>query len=324
MTQKTPFRWCFVGTGTLARQVAKEITESGRHVLCSVVSRRFEKAVEFAEQYGGKACADADEAIAMADAVYVVTPHTSHYAYVKRAIELGKPVLCEKPFTVSAPETRELFALAREKGVYIVEGMWTWFAPVARKIAEWVASGRLGTIRDVTTKYLVHVIHYAPRLSDPQLAGGALLDSGVYPVTYLYRLFGKPTEIRCTGTIEGGVDLSDEIELTFEGVGTLRIDLSIVDPRNEEYIRVTGTTGEIFADHFHYADRAELRDADGQIIETVTERTTLLNEFDLAAQEILDGRTESAYIPPRATMDVMEILDECRRQIGLVYPFERS
>ncbi len=318
------FSWCMIGTGTLAKQVAEEITASGRHRIVSVSSRRFEAAEQFAKKYGAAAWEDAADAMARADAVYVVTPHPSHAQYVRQAIAMGKPVLCEKPFTVQAAETKELFSLAKEKNVYIAEGMWTWFAPVALRVKAWVDSGAVGKIERVDTQMRVNVIHYAPRLTDPMLAGGAILDSGVYPITYLYRLFGKPVEVRCSGRIENGVDLSDTIDLTFANGQTHRIALSIDEKAGEEYIRITGEKAGIFVDRFHYADHAELLTRDGALIERFEGKTTLLNEFDLVAAEIRAGKTESAYIPPQATMDVMEIMDACRRQIGLVYPFERE
>lgn len=322
-TGTQPFRWCFIGTGTLARRVAKEITASGRHVISSIYSRRYENAVRFAGEYGGTAYDAADAAINDADAVYVVTPHPAHYPYVRQAVEQAKPVLCEKPFTVRASETRELFSLAREKGVYIVEGMWTWFAPAALAVREWLERGLAGEVLEVETKYLVNVLNYAPRLTDPDLAGGALLDSGVYPVTYLYRLFGKPVGVRCTGKISGGVDLSDEIDLEFQSGLRCHIALSICDDARREYIRIRGTKADIFADRFHCAESAVLTARDGSVILRSEGPTTMLNEFDLTAREIREGKKESEYIPPRATEDVMDILDECRRQIGLVYPFEK-
>jgi len=316
------FRWCFIGTGTLGRQVAGEITASGRHEVSAVYSRRHEAAARFAEAWGGQAYDDPETAILNADAVYVVTPHPAHYPYVKQAIELGKPVLCEKPFTVRGEETRELFSLAREKGVYIVEGMWTWFAPVALKVKEWLESGALGNLERITTNYLVNVVHYAPRLTDPALAGGAILDSGVYPITYLYRLFGKPQAIRCSGKVENGIDLSDEIDLIYGDGRTLHIALSINSEAGEEFIRIEGTKATVFVDKFHYADHADLIDPEGKLIERFEGKTTMLNEFDRVSEEIRAGKTESAFIPPEATMDVMDLMDECRKQIGLVYPFE--
>ena len=316
------FQWCFIGTGTLAGQVAGEITESGRHRIASVCSRRFEAAQRFAVPYGAEAFQDADEAIRKADAVYVVTPHPSHKQYVQKAIELGKPVLCEKPFTVQGSETKALFALAKEKNVYIVEGMWTWFAPVARKVKEWVDGGILGEIERVTTVMRVNVINYAPRLTDPMLAGGAILDSGVYPITYLYRLFGKPRAIRCEGRIAQGVDLGDEIDLTFENGQTHHISLAIDENPGVNYLRIEGSRKDVLLERFHYTDHADLLEKDGSLAERFEGKTTILTEFDAVADEIRAGRKESAFVPPQATMDVMDIMDECRRQIGLVYPFE--
>ena len=153
------FNWCFIGTGTLARQVAAEISATDRHRVSSVFSRRYEAAEAFAKQFGAEAFQTPESAMEKADAVYVVTPHPSHYPHVKLAIELGKPVLCEKPFTVKAAETKELFRLAKEKQVYIAEGMWTWFAPVANTVKGWLDSGETGAVTHVTTKMLVNVIH---------------------------------------------------------------------------------------------------------------------------------------------------------------------
>ena len=251
-----PFQWCFIGTGKLAGQVAHEICASGRHAICTVYSRRLEPARSFALSHGGRACDSAEAAMTPADGVYVVTPHPAHAPYVAMAIALGKPVLCEKPFTVKACETHALFRMAREKGVYCVEGMWTWFAPVALKVREWVKSGALGDIQQVSTQYRVHVIHYAPRLTDPALAGGALLDSGVYPITYLYRLFGMPQAIHCQGVIENGIDLSDEIDMVYPD-GTRHISLSMNDRAGEESIRIIGSKADVFVDRFHYAHEAQ-------------------------------------------------------------------
>ena len=219
-------------------------------------------------------------------------------------------------------ETKELFSLAREKKVYIVEGMWTWFAPVALKVKEWLESGAIGSVRHMETSMRVNVINYAPRLTDPDLAGGAILDSGVYPSTYLYRLFGKPTGVRCTGRIEKGVDLSDEIDLTFASGQTHHISLAIDAQDGRNAIRIEGEKADILLEGFHYTDHVEMRSKDGTVLERFEGKTTLLNEFDCVAEEIRQGRLESAYIPPQGTIDVMEIMDECRRQIGLVYPFE--
>lgn len=142
------FNWCFIGTGKLANIVAKEILPSGRHRIAAVYTRNPQKCREFADQYGGvpydsaKAAAGAPDV----DGVYIVTPHTSHCEYAKLALSLGKPVLCEKPVTVTAPEAAELFALAEKNNVYLAEAMWTWFSPVAQKVKQWYDAGELGEL----------------------------------------------------------------------------------------------------------------------------------------------------------------------------------
>ena len=118
------------------------------------------------------------------------------------------------------------------------------------------------------------------------------------------------------------MDLSDEIDLTFRGGQTHHISLAIDDVSGQNFIRIEGEKADIQIDHFHYADHADLLAKDGRLIRRFEKKTTLLHEFDCVAAEILEGKTESAWVPPQATMDVMDIMDECRRQIGLVYPFE--
>ena len=152
----------------------------------------------------------------------MVTPHNSHYEYVKLALELGKPVLCEKSFTTDAGHAEELIRLAEEKGVYLAEAMWTWFSPVANKVSQWLSDGEFGEIHTVIAHYHFNSQGYAPRATDPNRAGGALLDVGVYPITYLYRLFGMPVEIKSCGVLKNGIDLYEDVALTFQNGKTFQ------------------------------------------------------------------------------------------------------
>ena len=319
-----PFRWCFIGTGKLAGIVAKDILPSGRHQIVSVYSRRLEKAQDFARAWGGRAFADAAEAISApdVDGVYLVTPHNSHFSYASLALSLGKPVLCEKPLTVTAAEARELDRLARENQVYLAEAMWTWFSPVAWQVKHWLDAGEYGQLQRVVASYHMNSKTYAPRLLDPQLAGGALLDVGVYPITYLCRLFGKPVSVSCQGVLSGGVDLKEEVALTFPGGSTYTASISIDDFWGLERFALIGDKASTSLWFFHGASKAVLKRRGGPR-EVFRGQGGYLNEFDIAAQEIREGRTQSALVPLSSTLEVMEILDECRRQMGLVYPFEQ-
>ncbi|MDO4853007.1 MAG: Gfo/Idh/MocA family oxidoreductase [Clostridia bacterium] len=323
MEQK-PFGWCFLGTGTLANNVAKEILPTGRHRIVTTYSRNPEKNRAFAAACGAVPCASIDEAVLnpAVDAVYVVTPHPTHYNLVKQALSLGKPVLCEKPLTITAAEAKELFDLAKEKGLYLAEAMWTWFAPTANRVKEWVDAGRFGTIERVHLNYHMNGQNYAPRVTDPAMAGGALLDIGVYPIHYLIRLFGMPAEVRCTGRLKGGIDWGEEIDLTFSNGLNAHISTSLDDYKGLEHLVIRGSEASTSIWFFHMANAAKLKKG-LRTFDRIRQYGGMRNEFDLVAEEIRQGRTESRFVPPSATLDTMRVVDECRTQMQLVYPFEQ-
>ena len=209
MTQQ--FRWAFIGTGTLAKKVIKEITDSGRHKVVSAYSRNRDKLIEFCEPYAAYAATSVEEAISRSDvdAVYISVTNESHYDVCRLCLEKGKNVLLEKPFTINAAQTKALFDLARKKDVYLSEAMWTWYSDVPNKVREVVLSGKLGKIKSVAMSYSNYGINYAPRVSDPKKGGGAVLDIGIYPIAYAYRLFGLPNHISCKGDVHDGVDFSE-------------------------------------------------------------------------------------------------------------------
>lgn len=319
-----PFRWAFIGTGTLANKIWKQLESSGRHSIVTVYSRNEEKCARFAKKVGAEACKSAAEAIERddVDGVYIVTPHTSHFVYAKQALEAGKPVLCEKPVTVNAADARELVRIAREKNLYFCEAMWTWFGAVPNQVKKWLDEGAFGELTEVNTVCRTPSFGYAPRVTDPALAGGALLDMGVYPITFLYRMFGKPAQVKCVGKIEKGIDWEEKVTLIYEDGREYVTDISIRALAGTPWFGIKGTKASTIVRPMLFADHAVLNREDGTM-ERFEGRFNYLNEFDLVSEEIREGLTESRYIPHSATLDVMEIMDECRRQMGLVYPFER-
>lgn len=317
------FGWCFIGTGRLAHTVAKQLLSSGRHKIVSCYTRDFEKAKVFGEKYSCKAYEKAEDAISDSEAegVYVVTPHNAHYRFVKMALDLNKPVLCEKAFTVTASEAEKLIKVAREKKIYLCEAMWTWFSASANKCKEWIDEERIGKIRSASFTYHMKSINFAPRVSDPKRAGGALLDITVYPITYAYHLWGMPQKIKAEGRIENGIDVTDDIVFSYDGFD-VDISASIVDGRNFEKMRIRGEKGMISALLYHMMNgitiskglfnREKFKGPGPKI-------NSYLDEFDTAAQDIRAGKTESAQHTLQNTLDVMRIMDEIRGQIGLVY-----
>ncbi|MBP5623273.1 MAG: Gfo/Idh/MocA family oxidoreductase [Lachnospiraceae bacterium] len=318
------FKWAFIGTGTLANFVGDELMGSEKHDITAVYSHTPEKCKAFADKYQATAYSSAEEAMKApdVDGVYIVTPHNSHYEYAKLALELKKPVLLEKPFTVKAAETKEIFELAKKQDVYIAEAMWTWFADVANYVKFWYDCGLFGKITKVHVDYRCDGRNYAARVTDPLKAGGAILDIGVYALTYLYRIFGKPETMVCNGKLANGIDEGEEITLTFKNDITATCSICCVEPEFKEQVIIEGTNASVVVPDFHYANEVTLKRV-GEDDITVKADGSYLNEFTRVAAEIRSGLKESAYVPPKATIEVMELIDECRRQMDLVYPFEK-
>lgn len=315
------FRWAYIGCGSIANTTAAAIRRS--HAVVSVYARNYEKACAFAKRHRAKAYRTFEEAVTApdVDAVYIATPHTSHTEYAVRAMELGKPVLCEKPVGVSEAQARRLVEAARTHGVYCCEAMWTWFSDVAMQVRGWIRDGRVGDVTRVEMHYAFPGILASrdSRLLSPQTAGGALLDIGVYPITYCYRLFGAPAKITCEGELRGGIDARETVTLHYDGFDcTLHISLT----EARESCVIEGSAGRITVPLFHMASFALLTSGGKRTF--FRGRTDYRTEFDRVSLEIRAGKTESDYVPFDATVSCLAIMDECRRQMGLVYPFEAS
>lgn len=317
------FRWGYVGCGGIAHSTAKSILK-GNHKITAVYSRSFDKAQNFAEKYGSKAYNNFEKLLECGniDALYVATPHTTHVEYAVKALKAHIPVLCEKPVGVSTEDVQLLINTAKENDTYFAEAMWTWFSDTALTVKRWVNSGKAGKI------YRVEIHHAFPgllkkadsRVRDPMTAGGALLDIGIYPVTYCYNLFGYPDRIVCTGTLQDGIDIKEKITLYY---GDTVCELYISFEYLKESFLLKGSEGKIrLPGVFHAAPMAVYSGKNG--IKLGFGRTTYLNEFDRCAEEIRIGKKQSDYIPFESTLNCMKIIDECRRQIGLVYPFEEQ
>lgn len=315
-------KWVYIGCGSIASKTADSI-KNGDHEIVAVYSRNFEKCQKFAKEHGAVAYKTSKEAIehSGADAVYIATPHTSHKEYAAEALEHKMPVLCEKPVGITQTDVRELIECVEKNNTYLAEGMWTWFSDVAITVKNWVQSGEIGEVLSASIYFqfpgLLKPKNSRVRL--PETAGGALLDVGIYPITYCYNLFGYPDKIECTGEITGGIDVSEDIILTY---GNLKCDLHSSLKGLREDCTIVGTKGTIkLPTFFHMSNKAILQNENGKRVYKGT--TDYLTEFTRAAEEMKSGLKQSNYVPLSATLDCMKIMDECRRQMHLVYPFEK-
>ena len=317
------FGWAYIGCGTIAETTAKELIKGDSNKIVAVWNRTKSKAEAFVKKYGGKVYDTAEEAINApgVEGVYIALTADRHAEYMKLCIDNHKPVLCEKPFTVNRKEAEEVLSLAKKEGVYVSEAMWTWHNATALKVKEWIDSGRIGTVKEVKASYAWPMLRFSknPRLTTNEMIGGALMDIGIYPVTYTYKLFGMPQNMTCAGRTKNDVDLAEYIQMKYPG---FKAEIRVAfDERGGEYYDIIGSKGKIHVPMFHMAHSATLKTDKKEKFE---DKTLLYDkEFSNVAREIREGLNESRMIPMGHTLDVMELLDECRDQMGVRYPTER-
>lgn len=320
---KQEFRWAFIGCGGIAESVAREFLQSDRHRIVALWNRTKPRAEEFSKRFGGKVYEDVEELLVdpEIDGVYIAVTANRHAEFMKRCIAHRKPVLCEKPFAVNAQEAQEVIEYARQEGVYVSEAMWTWHNDVAKQVKKWVIQERFGKIQEVEVAYSLPMIwtYGNPRLTSADLIGGAVMDIGVYALRYCYELFGYPNKIEARGKLRDGVDLNEEINLYYDGL-VARLTIGI-DGSRGEYFLLFGEKGTLHIKDFHMARIAEVYGGNRETYQ-VRDRLLLLHQADIVADEILSGQLESE-ITLQSTLDVMTMLDTCRKQLGVTYQSEK-
>ena len=318
------FGWCYIGCGGIANTTAKEISKSENNRIVAVWNRGFAKAEAFAKKYGGTAYKTFEEAVNApeVEGVYIALTADRHAEYIKKCIKLHKPVMCEKPFTVSVRDAEEIFALAKAEGVYVTEAMWTWHNAAAQQVKSWLEAGRIGQIKDVNIVYAFPMIQFSrsDRLTDPKRLGGAIMDIGIYGLRYCVELFGMPNKIACEGRVVGGTDRGEMVDLYYDGF-TAHCHFAI-DKKVGESATITGTDGVITVPSFHMAKSAQVK---GKFNDEIKVSEKLYDrEFANVASEIRAGYTESRIITPENVVNCLRVMDECRRQMELVYPCEMT
>jgi len=325
----TTIRWGILGAGGIAHAFVSDLLATGQ-VVTAVGSRSLSSADLFASKYGiASAHASYEELCSDSgvDAVYIATPHPFHAANAMMALEAGKHVLVEKPFTMNAHEARAVVALARTKGLVALEAMWTRWLPHMVRLREIIAAGMIGDVRtliaDHTQKLPIDPKH---RVNAAELGGGALLDLGIYPVSFAWDLFGKPEGIVATSAFsETGVDRATSVILQHEG-GRTAVTYSALDSRGSNRAVVVGTEARIEIDPVWYtATSFTVLSADDRVLERF-ECPLVTRGMEYQARElerlVNEGKLTGTILPVEQTVAIMETLDEVRRQIGLRYPDE--
>lgn len=308
--------WGILGTGFIARAMADALQLIPEADLTAIGSRTQATADSFGDEYGVPHLFDNYQAVcecADVDLVYVATPHIFHARDAKMALEHGKAVLCEKPFTMNAIEAAEVIDLARSKGLFLMEAMWTRFVPAIVKLREWIAEGIVGDIRTIHATLGWETPYDAEsRLLNPALGGGALLDLGVYPISFCSMLLGTPVEVSAVMVpAPTGVDMQCAGALSW-GAGALATFVASLGSNLPGEALIVGTQGSIRIHAPLFAPQALTRRISDAEPETFG-FPYLGNGYAHEAIEVMDclaqGKTESGVVPLNETLAIMRTLD---------------
>ena len=328
-----PLRWGVLGPGGIATTFARAVAEGTRSTVAAVGSRSSDRAAAFAERHGvARAHGSYEELVADdgVDAVYVASPHSEHHAHALLALRAGKPVLVEKAFTRSLAEAEDVLTAADAGGLLAAEAMWSRYLPSYDVVRRTIEDGALGDVLLVEAEHAQLLWPDGPeRLSSPDLAGGALLDLGVYPVAFADHVLGGLADVRATGTLSDlGVDVTTTVTARGATGGIAHLWCSM-GAATDCPATVVGTHG-----------RLELRGGgsfygSGATVRLVAPDDTVLDEwsplvtdhgfrYEVAevARALEAGRHETWSVPWDATRRVMATMDEVRRQVGVTYPGE--
>ena len=324
-----PIRWGILGPGSIAKQFATGLQTAPDGQLVAVGSRDQQRADAFADHYnapnrhGSYESLVADPAV---DAIYVATPNPFHKDNTILCLEAGKAVLCEKPFTVNAAEAEAVIAVARKTNMFLMEAMWSRYLPIIVQVRQWLAEGAIGEPLQVSADFGFRAnVNPEGRLFNPALAGGALLDIGIYVVSFAAMVLGaNPAHIAASAHIgETGVDENTGIVLRYKNGAIASLACSVRASTPHE-ARIVGSAGTIFVDPSWWKGTAATLKAGDR--EERVELPLDGNGYNYEAQEVArclgTGECESAVMPLDESLALMRILDEVRAQIGLKYPME--
>ena len=321
-------RWGIIGPGAIANAFAREVNNTKNGVLSAVYGRNENKVNEFCKTYNVENYyTNIDEFLnsEKIDAVYIATPHSYHMEYAKKCIKAKKHVLCEKPFSYNYETSKEVLEMAKENNVFIMEALWTLFLPAINKAKTWVEEGRIGKIKLITANFgFISEEDINSRLYNPNLAGGALLDVGIYPILFSnYIMDNIPSEINATAKFtRTNVDETDVINLKYEEGALASLTCSICSDTDNTAV-IYGEKGKIVIPTFWMAKEAFLHIED-KVEKYIDEYKEAGYKYEIeeANNCIINKELESNIASHKVTLELVKIMDEIRGKIGLRYPFE--
>lgn len=319
-----------LGTGNISHCVTPALVALPEIECYAAASRTPEKAEAFAKKFGFQKVYHSYEAMAAdpeVELVYVATPHSHHYEHMMLCLEHGKHVICEKAFTMNADQAKKIRDVAAEKGLYVAEAIWTRYMPSRKMIDEIIASGVIGKVNTLTAN-LSYVIHEKQRIYDPALAGGALLDIGVYGLNFALMHFGDEIE-RIESSVkltETGVDAMETITIFYKD-GRMAVLTHSIYCRSDRKGIIHGDKGYLVVENINNPQSISVFDLEDKLVaryDVPQQVNGYEYEFSEAARCIQEGKMEPDSMPLAETVKVMEIMDSLRKEWGIVYPQEKE
>ncbi|TDO66614.1 putative dehydrogenase [Kribbella sp. VKM Ac-2571] len=319
-------RWGIVATGNISTQFTHDLALLGDDaVATAVASRSQDSANRFAAEFGIPHAYDDYRRLidsGEVDVLYIGTPHPQHYAVARTALQAGVAVLCEKPVTLTATQARDLITVAKEHNTLFAEAMWMRTNPVIRALFEDLDSGVIGEPQQVVADFAFHKSSLPVRLLDPALGGGSLMDGGIYPMTFAFLALGRPAEVKAVGSLnDDGIDVNVAMAWRYDSGAVAALTCGLRS-QNPWVASISGPDGNLQVPHrFHHPEYYVRTTASGaERIDVPTHGRGYHYEATAVMQALREGLIEVPALPHAATLEILDLLDETRRQIGVRYP----
>jgi len=317
-----------LATGWMSQKMTMTLQRMEGVETYAVASRYLQKAKEFAEKwnftrfFGSYEAMLEDEQI---DLVYIATPHSEHYNNARLCLLKGKPVLCEKAFTANARQAEELLNLSKEKNVFIAEAMWTRYLPLSKTINEVLNSGIIGEPKMLSAN-LGYPIAHKERVRQPALAGGALLDIGIYPLNFALMAFGTDIKeiVSSCVKLDTGVDAQDSITLTFSD-GKMAVLHTTILAKTDRQGVISGEKGHLIVENANNPQRITVVDENYEVIaryECPPQISGYEYQVYAAMEALKNGWIESPYMPHAETLRIMRLMDGLRKDWNVYYTWD--
>lgn len=317
-----------LGAGNIASTMASTVIHMDEVECYAVGAREMKRAQEFADKFGFQKAYGSYEELAADDAIdliYIATPHSHHYEHVMLCLEHGKNVLCEKAFMVNEKQAREVLELAKSKNLLVTEALWTRYMPSRKMIDDILDSGIIGEATSLTAN-LGYVLGHIKRMTEPELAGGALLDLSVYPINFALMAFGNDID-----QVQGmaafskkGVDTKNSVTITWKDGRMAVLHANMLAQTDREGV-IFGDRGYIEVQNINNCEEIRVYNLDRKLIKTykVPEQITGYEyEVQACMRALENGNLECPQMPHKETLLVMNMLDEIRRQWKMTFPCE--